>query len=461
LTRWWKKGRVRWRDVWPLLPFFAIGGSLGLLTAWLEKHYVGAQGAEWSLSLLQRFLVAGRALCFYVAKLVWPMRLTFIYPRWEINPGVWWQWTFPIAAVAVVIALWLMRRHLGRGPLVAVLFFAGTLIPALGFVNIYPFRFSFVADHFQYLASAGLIALAGAGLSRLPRVAWMGLLAILALLTWRQASIYRDLYTLWHDTLLKNPRCWMAHSELGLVLEGQGRMTEAVAHYRQALELKPDSVEALVNLGNAQSRNGQMEEAIASFRAALDVDPGYPPALNNLGNVFVSKGRLEEAMECYRKSIQVNPNDPEIFNTLGATLAKKKQYADAIEQFEAALQLKRDQPAVLYNLGNTLASQGKFEEAIANYQAAIQVSPDYMNADISWGAALIAMGKPDQAVSRLNEALRIKPDNPETHFYLGYALAKSGRPDQAVMHLKEALRLKPNYPEAQRQLRALGVTLTE
>ena len=188
------------------------------MTAWIEKYHVGAQGAAWSLTFGERCLIAGRALWFYAGKLAWPVHLTFIYPRWKIEPEVWWQWLFPVAAVGVVAGLWLARRRIGKGPLVAVLFFAGTLGPALGFVNVYPMRFSFVADHFQYLAGVGLIVLCAAGLNRVPRVIPAILVVVLGVLTWQQAGIYRNLETLWRDTLAKNPDCWMAHNNLGLLL---------------------------------------------------------------------------------------------------------------------------------------------------------------------------------------------------------------------------------------------------
>ncbi len=161
LLVWWKNGRVERRDVLATAPLFVLGVASGFMTTWMEKHSVGANGAEWALSFVQRCLVAGRALWFYTGKLFWPRNLTFIYPHWEINAGVWWQYAFPVAALAVLIALWRVRSRIGRGPLVAVLFFAGTLVPALGFFDVFPFRYSYVADHFQYLACIGLIASGG------------------------------------------------------------------------------------------------------------------------------------------------------------------------------------------------------------------------------------------------------------------------------------------------------------
>ena len=222
LVCWWKKGRVQRGDIFPLLPFFALGVGLGLLTAWIEKYHVGAQGAEWSLTFADRCLIAGRALWFYAGKLVWPAHLTFIYPRWEIDPAVWWQWLFPVAAVGVVAGLWLARRRIGRGPLVAVLFFAGTLGPALGFVNVYPMRYSFVADHFQYLACVGLITLCAAGLDRIPRVIPATLVVLLGALTWQQTGIYRNLETLWRDTLAKNPGLLAGPQQSGHLLVSRG-----------------------------------------------------------------------------------------------------------------------------------------------------------------------------------------------------------------------------------------------
>ncbi len=163
---WWKRGKLTRRNLALVAPFFAVALPLALQTVWLEKHHVGATGEAWALSLLERVLIAGRALWFYVGKLVWPANLTFFYSRWTIDASVWWQYLFPLAAAATMIALWLLRGRLGRGPPAAALIFAGVLLPALGFFDVYPMRYSFVADHFQYHASMALLALAGAGARR-------------------------------------------------------------------------------------------------------------------------------------------------------------------------------------------------------------------------------------------------------------------------------------------------------
>jgi hypothetical protein len=162
---WWRRGTLAWRrDVVPLIPMLVAGAAAGLTTVWFERALIGAEGAEFEFSFVERALIAGRALWFYAVSLVWPVGLSFNYPRWQVNQAVWWQYLFPLAVVAVFGTLWRMRL---RGPLAAVLVFVIVLGPALGFVNVYPFRFSFVADHFQYHASAALIALIGAALAQM------------------------------------------------------------------------------------------------------------------------------------------------------------------------------------------------------------------------------------------------------------------------------------------------------
>ncbi|MGA2508568.1 MAG: hypothetical protein ABSF80_13955, partial [Chitinispirillaceae bacterium] len=159
---WWKRGRIEWkRDVAPLVPFFVIGIISGLFTAWVERRFVGAVGSEFSFTVIDRCLIAGRAVWFYLYKLLWPANLIFIYPRWHIDSFAVWQYLFPAAFLLAAVLFWRLRSR-SRAPLAVLLYFTITLFPALGFFNVYPFRYSFVADHFQYLASIGPIAAAAA-----------------------------------------------------------------------------------------------------------------------------------------------------------------------------------------------------------------------------------------------------------------------------------------------------------
>ncbi len=327
LCVWWKKGEITRRDVFPLIPFFVFGLLLGLATAWLERHYVGADGEEWDLSLVARCLVAGRALWFYAGKLGWPANLTFIYPRWDLDTTAVWQYLFPVAAAVVLVLLWARRSLLGRGPLAAVLYFAITLGPALGFFDVYPMRYSFVADHFQYLASIGLIALVVASLAAAAErrgvrpvlhVASAVLLVALGAAAWRQGHAYRDLETLWRDTLRKNPAAWMAHNNLGRELLSQGKVGEAAESFQAALALKPDYMDALYNMGNVSATLGQLDAARDYYEQALRIYPHFAPAHNNLANIHVYQGRIPEAIEHYERALELMPGYPRARDNLNA-----------------------------------------------------------------------------------------------------------------------------------------------
>jgi len=413
LVLWWKRGSVRWRHFTALLPFFALGLGLGLCTLWLERHHVGAQGLEWELSLLERCLIAGRALWFYACNLAWPAELMFNYPRWEVDAGVWWQYAYLLGVLLVVWFLWAFRARLGRGLLAGTLFFCGTLFPALGFFDAYPFRYSFVADHFQYMASIGLIALAVGVLTHVtlklpvwPRRAG----AVLALLfvvllgvrTWHQGSIYVDLETLWVETLKKNPASWLAHNNLGNILAEQGRIKEASAHYSKALRMKPDHAETHNNLGLALFRQGRIDEALRHYYRAVQIMPHSAQAHNNLAVALNGEGRLDEATSHY-------------FEALGRV---KSETLRVKPHFIAN---------VNYNIGTALEQQGRLSEAIDHFSAALRIEPNFVGAHNNLGIALSRQGKLDEAISYFSEALRIKPDDAAARRNLKRALRLAGK----------------------------------
>ena len=286
LLFWWKQNHIHLKIVQLMAPFFVIGLGFATLTRWLEKVNVGALGSEWDFSFWDRFLIAGQALWFYIGKLIWPFPIIFTYPRWNIDDSVWWQYLYPATFLLLILILWALRNKIGRGPLTAILFFSGSLFPALGFFNIYPMRFSFVADHFQYLASIGILLVIVGGITRLTKKGALAssilLLLFLGYLTWEQVPVYKNVFTLWSDTVQKNPNAWMAHYNLGNLFIAEQKTEEAIAQYREAIRIKPDFVDVYNNWGIALLKEGKNKEAITRFRKALELKPGYADAQNNL-----------------------------------------------------------------------------------------------------------------------------------------------------------------------------------
>lgn len=379
---WWQRGKLNLRrDVQPLAPWLVLGVTAGIFSAWVERKFIGAEGSQFALSFLDRCLLAGRVIWFYLWKAVWPANLTFIYPHWTIDAGVWWQWLFPIAAIAVLAVFAVMARRGRRSPLAAALFFTGTLVPVLGFLNVYPFQFSYVADHFQYVAILGVIVPAAILAQWKPRIAGTALVTVLLVLSWSQSGMYRQAEPLYRETLARNPDSWLANNNLaGVLMRTPGRALEAVPYLQAALRLKPDIAEAHNNLGLILSETpGKRDEAIAEYQAALRIKPAYAEAHNNLGSALAEiPDRHAEAIAEYQTAIKLAPDYPEAHNNLGSALSElPDRRADAIAEFETALRLNPNLAEAHANLGVALARDpARVAEAMLHLEAALRLRPD-------------------------------------------------------------------------------------
>ena len=460
LVLWWKTGWLRVRDVGPLLPFFAVGVSLGLLTAWMERHHVGAEGAAWSWTFVERCLIAGRALWFYAGKLIWPANLSFIYPLWRINLAVWWQWLFPAAAIGLVAGLWFARRRIGRGPLAAVLFFVATLGPALGFINVYPMRFSFVADHFQYTASIGLITLAAAGIStqasRLPgaqavRLSMVVVPAALAALTWQQCTIYINQETLWRNTIARNPDCYIAHNNLGHLLSQDGNLDEALEHFRKTVELEPDDPQTYFNVGTVLIDAKQPGQAIPLFQKTLEIKPSFSEAMGSLGLALFRNGQTNEAIVYYQKALQVNPSDVRAHINLAAAYDAQGQLDEAIVQSREAVEVDPGNVRAHDNLAHLYFRTGKPDDAINELEKIVEIQPEDNKSWHALGTALLQRDRVDEAIACFQKGLGLHPEA-ETFDNLGSAFLLKTNFNDAITCFQMALKMNPADANAQNNI---------
>ena len=462
---WWKRGRIEWRrDVGPLVPFFVLGVSAGLVTAWFERTLNGASGFEYQLGILDRLLIAGRAIWFYAFKLLWPVRLSFIYRRWEIDPTAWQQYVYPVAVVGVLAICWLIRGR-SRAPLAAALIFCGTLMPALGFFDVYPFRYAFVADHFQYLASIAVFAaFAAAVVSALEqrslgaRRAELGCCLVLgvplAMLTWNQSRQYTDEITLYRATLERNPACWLCHNNLATPLL-HGSMTEledAIHHLRESLEINPLDAEAHNNMGGAYQRLGRYEDALTEHEAALRLNPQLVEARYNIGVCNQALNRPEEARVQYVEAIRAQPGYAMAHYNLGTTLTGLGRMDQAGAEFRETIRLTPEFAPAHDALGFVLLKTGQIPDAVSEFKTATRIQPDYAPAHYKLAVTLAAAGLVDEALEEFRDAARYAPTSAEMHQALGTALAGAGRFSDAEVELREAIRLRPDYQEAKASL---------
>jgi protein O-mannosyl-transferase len=469
---WWRRGRLGWkRDVVPLVPWLAAAVIGGAFTAWAEARLIGAEGEGFAFTAPQRLLLCGRVIAFYFAKLLWPARLIFIYPRWTLDPRQAGSWIGD-AGVAAALALLLLAARRWRGPLAGFLFFVGTLFPVLGFLNVYPFIFSFVADHFQYLACLGVLVPAAWGLAWLggrlpvPSGARTALLlcvpAALGVLTWRQCRDYRTAESLYRATLARNPSAWLAHYNLGVTVGSQsGRLEEAISEYEATIRLNPGHWAAHNNLGSALLKvPGRTAEAAAEFAKAVSLRPDFAEAQNNLG-VALGRlpGRREEAIAHLRIAVRLRPAYDGAHNNLGALLARDPSTRpEAIAEYEAALRLAPENAEYHYNLANALSDEpGRLTDAIAQYREALRLAPDNVETHANLASAYARLpGHLPEAIAEFGAVTRLRPGLAEAHFYLGVLLLRAGdRRAEALAEIRRAVELRPGFDAARRLLEQL------
>jgi tetratricopeptide (TPR) repeat protein len=346
--------------------------------------------------------------------LIVPVNLSFIYPRWTIDPRDATQWAFPIGVVIALLVLWRMRDRWGRGPLVAALIFVGTLVPALGFFNIYPMRYSFVADHFQYHASAAVIVLIAVGVDGLlrpiPKAAVHAIvIAPLLLLTMFRSAVYRDVEILWRDTLAKNRHSWMVHLNLAKVLAARAKDAEATHHFQRQAELAPHLAETRWNLAINLARRGRYDEALAEYDRALERDPRFPQAFFGRGNVFRERGDFATAAAEYRRAIELKPDYAEAYFNLGVALERQNDLAGAVDAYRRAIEIRPNYALAHNALGQLLVKAKQFQPAMEHYIRAIESDPNFAEPHLNLAALLVALGRMAEARQELDEAIRLDP----------------------------------------------------
>jgi tetratricopeptide (TPR) repeat protein len=460
---WWRRSRIDLRrDVWPLLPWFALGAVVSLVTFSVEHRLLAGIGADFALGPVERVLLAGRAFWFYLGELFWPVGLTFFYPKWAVSAAAVGQWLYPLSLAALAAGLWLLARR-RRGPLAAFLCFAGTLAPILGFFNVEWFVFSYVADHLQYLSVLCVIipvstALA-TGAGRLPTKArWLApaagcaLVALVGTMTWRQCARYRDPEVFYRTAAAMNPDSAAAHNHLGTVLAAiPGRVPEAITQFEEALRISPNAPEGEENLGTVLLKDpARRAEAAAHLENAIRLRPNRKTTHDKLAFVLSDiPGRQADAIAEYQASLRIDPADPVVHNYLGcALMLDPGRLGEAEAEFEAAVRLKADFAEAHNNLANAWRRMpGRLDDAISQYQEALRLKPDFAEAHNGLGLALAQTpGRLGDAIGEFKEALRLKPDFAEAHSNLGLAWTMMpGRLDDAVAELREALRLRPDF----------------
>ena len=453
---WWKRGRPTPGDLLRLVPFFAVAL---VITAADLAFYRGREVLSLDYSMVERALIAARALWFYAGKLLWPTELAVIYPHWRVDTADLLSWAWLAAAVALVPLLWAGRHRIGAGPLVGALFFAVTLSPVLGFVDYGYMQFSFVADRYQYLAGIGVIAvLAGAathGAARLRGYQMMGVqvlgaLALVSLgtMTWRQAGIYRDPITFFSHIVSLNPAARDAYLNLGVALTDADRPEEGLAASLVAAGQRPGLAKAHSNVGRALIRLDRLDEAREHLRRALELDPRDRTGLQNTAEVLRLQEQYEEALEAYRRVLGIDPDYALAHAGLGNALYELERYEEAVEAMAAAVSRQPDsrlEESLQALLGRASLRLGRLDAAESHLRRAMETGPQDAALLVEFSELRRTQERFEESNEYLRRARALRPQDAPTLQNVAEALRKRERYEEALASYRKALEVDPEF----------------
>ena len=458
LLAWWRRGTVGRRDVWRVVPFLAVAVVATLIQQPVRDAHVIGESVVRDDPFFARLAGAGWAVWFYLYKAVLPINLSFVYPRWQIDPTNPIVYAPGAALGAVAILCWRMRGGWGRPALFAMVYGLVMVGPALGFVDFYYLRYSFVADHYQYysiIAVIGLLVPIAMSVLRPTRAAGVAA-AVLVLgfgfMTYRQSTPYRTEYALWRDTLLKNPDAWLAHHNLGNLHHNQGRQEEAIEHLRRAIVIKPDLAEAHYNLANALVAVRRHGEAIDHLRQAIALDPRFTEAHNTLGYLLLALDRVAEAIDHLQSALDIQKDHVAAHVNMGNALGALGRLDDAVARLEHAISLDPGEAEAYYNLGVLLVRQGRTDDAMLRYDQVLKIVPNHAEAHMNLGKILLARGRARSAIGHFRQAAEARPDMASAHRNWGLGLAAAGQIPQAAERFREALRIDPRSADLHHDL---------
>lgn len=464
LCDWWRNdGTIRREQILRLLPFFGSALALGLVTVWFQSHHAIGQEVVQTTSFAARLVTAGCAVWFYLYKALLPVQLMFNYPRWEISPRSFLSWIPLAALIAMFIVLFRSRKAWARHALFAVGSFILMLLPVLGFVDIYYHKFSLVADHWEYFAVAGPVALVTAAFVSIVRkdglkfAIALPFVVVLCVLARDQAALFRNTQFIWRDTLEKNPKSWVAENNYGLFLldaaiagvgDKKQLFEESIAHFKSSLQLRSDNVEARINIGSALIGLGRVEEGKAEFNTAQKTNPENGMGFYNLGLIFEQQAKLADAETQYKEAIRVWPRYAAAWLGLGRVLERQTKPADAETAFAKAVEIVPVDTEARRSLARILELQGKSKEATAQYERLLRDDNGDAAAHYHLGNLLLKLHQDNEAMTHYAMALLIHDNYAEAHYQLAVLLEARGLKKEAVTHYRAAATLKPAWAQA-------------
>ena len=455
LCAWWQRKCITKRDAWRVAPFFGVSLVFGFITVFFQNAGALSKVKLDTGNLATHIASAGCSVWFYLSKALLPIDLMMIYPHWKIDSSIWF-WYLPTSTlIAVFLVLWFKRHSWGRAPLFGLSYYVISLFPVIGFFQMSFMYYAPVADHLQYVALPGVIALCVATVERfvfrknllapgIEKLLWSVVLALLAWLTWQQTATYISSNVLWETNIQRNPECWIAYKNLGDAFNTSGQTDKAIDQFQKALKYQPSDAMTHNNLGNAFLTERRVDEAVAQFKTALKLQPGDTSAHNNYGNALLENGELNEAIIQFKESLAADPHNAPARNNLANALCKAGDFEGAMTQLRKAIEIDPGDATARSNLGNAYLQAGRITEAIAEFGKALQIQPNDAATHNNLGSALLQRGSFSEAAAEFQKALQLTPNDAKAYYNLGNCLLQEGHSSEAAASYKQAIKIQPD-----------------
>jgi protein O-mannosyl-transferase len=373
-----------WKIASEKLPLLVLSCGDSVLTL-MAQHKADAIKSVTKFPLSGRLANATVSYAAYLWKAIWPLHLAVFYPNFAGKLAVWQVVLCGIFLAA--ISVWVWRERARPYLIVGWCWFLGMMVPVIGLIQVGD---QGMADRYAYLPFVGIFVAAVWGLAdllqsrsrRLARFAPVAagiVLVFFSILAWGQVRTWQTPFDLWSQALVVDPNNSIAEdvvgSEilLGALNKGMPVSSEAQIHFQKALTLDPKDSDALLNIGADLQTHGKIQEAIAKYKAALQFAEDRSlkvKILTNLGSAYELVPDILAAREYYKQALQLGPkNDPTAFAGFARTFTDE-QIIDLNHS------LNSHPTAEGYGkLGQLQEAAGYNPNAILSYKHALQIDP--------------------------------------------------------------------------------------
>ena len=440
------------------IPLFILIPVFSILAYIAEGEAV--ENLPWNVKVPNALV----SYAIYIIKAIWPANLSVFYP----HRGLWpvWQVAGASLLLASVTGVVIMTARKYRYLFVGWLWFIGTMVPAIGIVQISDFG---RADRFTYIPTIGLFIMVAWGVPELLKTGRysrqvlaglsLSIFLVLSATTWVQVGYWRSDSDLFNHSLETTTGNCVLYANRGVAYAKLGKYKQAIADFDKVLEIDPVSARIYYERGLAQAMLGNYMQAINDYDSSIRINPRFAMAYSNRGSAYTSIGNRKKAILDYDKALQLNPQLASAYYNRGNAYVALGRIKDAIADFDSAIQLNPKSANAYCNRGSTYAALGDQRQAILDYDRAIRIDPRLGLAYYGRGRAYAVLGNREQAIADYNRTIEISPEDALAYKNRALLYNGIGNQQQAYEDLKSAAMLGDK--EAQDLLRRQGISIEE